>query len=111
VAAASVLVDRVAPLRGSLSSTVTRARSARVTAAPPAPLGADSIQTRTWTWRGFGQSMPKNLMTAPASPPPLNPLVSAMVASPPDRLPPGRIAGARTSIAASRKPTSAASSS
>ena len=34
-----------------------------------------------------------------------------MVASPPDLLPPGKIAGERTSIAASRNLTSAASSS
>src|SRR6202035_415459 len=66
LAAASVLVERVAPLRGSLSSTVTRARSASVTALGPAAFDADSIQTWTWTWRGVGQSRPKNLMIAPA---------------------------------------------
>ena len=48
-------------------------------------------------------------MIAPASPPPVTPLPSAMDASPSDRLPPGKIAGARTSIAASRNFSSAAS--
>jgi hypothetical protein len=105
------LVDKVAPVRGSLSSTVTRARPGVFAALAAAVFDADSIQTRTRTWRGFGQSIPKNLMIAPASPPPLKPLASAMVASPADLLPPGKIAGARTSIAANRNPTSAASRS
>ena len=88
---------------------VTRVRPPGGDAVPSLAVDPGSTQTRSWTWRGFGQSIPKNRMIAPASPAPLTPLDSAIVASPTDRLPPGRIAGARTSIAASRNLRAAAS--
>ena len=104
--AAKVLVPMLAPVPGSSRQTATL-----VGASTFAGTAAPFTHTRTRTRRGLGHSIPKKRMIAPARPLPLTPLASAMDASALDLLPPGKMAGARTSTAGSQNLSSAASRS